>query len=160
MEEERAKPRGPLGWLGRNRVVSGIILVLVAALATGSLGLWESPVSASGKRVGPAESVKNFARGQASFDAQLIWNSLSEDLTNVLESQGQDVSSIQGQLDALKDRGVRYTEVTYVGGHRAASGESYFLYVFARKNGEATEGIESVPYVFVVDGSGKILRIE
>lgn len=159
MEEELGTSQGPLTWLGRNKVVSALIFVLVVALVTGALGIWESPVKIMGRAIPAAQSVQTFARGQTNFDAQLIWNSLSDELVQSLQAQGQEVSSIQDQLDALKDRGVRYTAVTYVGGHRTTTGEAYYLYVFSRKNGE-TADLESVPYVFVVDKSGKIERIE
>lgn len=160
MEVDKGRSWGPLGWLGHNRVAVAVIIVLAAALVTGALGFWESPIKVRGNRLSPATSVENFARGQTTFDAQLIWDSLSEDFVQNLENQGQEVSAIQDQLDALKDRGVRYTGVTYVGGHRTATGESYYLYVFSRKNSEAEGNVESVPYVFVVDRLGKIERIE
>lgn len=158
MEEDGVKSGSPLTWLSRNKVASAIIFVLAVVLITGALGLWESPVKVLG-RTNPPISVQTFARGQTNFDAQLIWNSLSDEMVQSLEAQGQEVSTIQSQLDELKDRGIRYTAVTYVGGHRAITGEAYYLYVFSRKNGE-TADLESVPYVFVVDRSGKIERIE
>lgn len=159
MEEEMAAPRGPLAWLSQNKAASAVIFVLVVVLVTGAIGLWESPVKFMGNSLRPVASVQSFAQGQTNFDAKLIWSSLSEDLVQSLESQGQEVSSIQSQLDTLKDTGVRYTGVAYVGGYRANNGEAYYLYVFSRKNGSSAD-VESVPYVFVVNKSGKIDRIE
>ncbi|MDP2727959.1 MAG: hypothetical protein Q8P59_10500, partial [Dehalococcoidia bacterium] len=110
-------------------MVSVIIGVLVVALVTGALGLWESPIKIKGKVIPPATSVEKFTRGQTNFDAQLIWDSLSDDLVQSLKDQGQEVSTIQSQLDTLKESGVRYTEVAYVGGHKASTGEAFYLYV-------------------------------
>ncbi len=160
MEEDRIEPSGPFAWLGRNKVVSAIIFVLFVALVTGALGFWDSPVKIAGKRIPPAASTESFARGQASFDAKLIWSSLSDDFTEALQSQGQEVDTIQSQLDAMKDQGVKYTEVTYVGGSKTPKGESYYLYLFSRMNSDSPGDIESVPYVFVVNQTGKIERIE
>lgn len=160
MEEEVVMSGGPLGWLSRNKAVAAVIFVLVVALVTGALGLWESPVKVNGKSIPPSPSVERFARGQTNFDAQLIWDSLSDDFTESLADQGQQVSTIQDQLNSLKDSGVKYNGVTYVGGHRSSSGEAYYLYVFSRQNSVAAGDVESIPYVFVVDTSGKIERIE
>lgn len=160
MEEDRVEPSGPIVWLGRNVAVSAIIVVLLVALVTSALGLWESPVKVGARSEPPAASVESFARGQTNFDAQLIWSSLSDDFTQALEAQGQEAGTIQTQLDSLKDQGVRYTAVKYVGGHKAATGEAYYLYVFSRQNAGQEQGVESVPYVFVVNRGGKIERIE
>lgn len=159
-DEDTNRSGGGLAWLRRNRVSSAIIFVLLVALVTGSLGLWESPVKVRGKSLPPAASVERFTRGQTSFNAQLIWDSLSDDFTEELKSQGQEVSALQSQLDGLKQNGVKYTGVVYVGGHRAPTGESYYLYIFSRQDSGGPSSLESVPYVFVVNRSGKIERIE
>ncbi|MDP2661841.1 MAG: hypothetical protein Q8R28_14030 [Dehalococcoidia bacterium] len=159
-DEDRVEPRGPFVWLSRNKTVSVVIFLLLVALVTQALGLWESPVKINGSRLAPAASTEAFARGQTSFDAQLIWSSLSDDFTQSLSDQGQEVSSIQSQLDTLKSTGIHYTGITYLGGHTAKSGESYYVYVFSRTSVDPSVPDEDVPYVFVVNRGGKIDRIE
>ncbi|MDO8689741.1 MAG: hypothetical protein Q7R39_06970 [Dehalococcoidia bacterium] len=159
-DEDGVELGGPLVWLSRNKTVSGVIFVLLVALLTQTLGLWQSPVSINGGRLAPAASTEAFARGQTTFDAQLIWGSLSDDFTQALSDQGQEVSSIQSQLDTLKTTGIHYTGISYLGGHTAKNGESYYVYVFSRTGTDASAPEEDVPYVFVVNRSGKIDRIE
>ena len=158
MDRTRAGKRS--GWLGWNKVSIAIIFVLLAALVTGAIGLWESPLKVKGKSVPPAPAVESFTRGQTNFDAQLIWNSLSDDLTASLQSNGQDVSALQSQLDSLKEQGIRYTDVVYVGGHQDPRGESYYLYILSQQDPHDPSSLESVPFVFVVNASGKIERIQ
>ncbi len=159
-EDDRVEPSGPFVWLSRNKAVSSIILVLLVALVTQALGLWESPVKINGGRLAPAASTEAFAKGQTSFNAQLIWNSLSDDFIQSLSEQGQEVSSIQSQLDTMKGTGIHYTGIAYLGGHASKNGESYYVYVFSRTSLDPSAPDEDVPYVFVVNRGGKIDRIE
>ncbi len=162
MKDDMTGSGGLVEYLSRNRVTAAIIGVLAFALLTGALGMWQSPVSARGRggSLPPAASVENFARGQATFDAQLMWNSLSDEMIQNLQFQGVDISQVQSQLDDQRNRGLHYLQETYVGGHKAPTGESFYLYVFVRQSEMTGDSAESVPYVFMVDGSGKIAGIQ
>lgn len=144
----------------RNKVSSIVIFVLLVALATSSLGLWDSPIKLRNADLPPPAAGESFVRGQTNFDAQLIWDALSDDFVLALEGQGADVNSIQAQLDDLRDSGIRYTAAHYVGGYRSPLGETYYLYIFSRENPQVTEGIETVPYVLILNEAGKIKGIQ
>jgi hypothetical protein len=127
----------------------------------------------------------SFLRGQQTFDAHLIWESYSDRVLQSLEDRGVTVDDTQRQLDRLRQAGNPIQDVAYVGGHPIPTGSMEF-YVVTRsgpcvtpdRSGSQVRAPDGthllvsaldqtcrgdpvyVPYVFTLDNSGKIDRVE
>jgi len=141
-----------------------VVLLLGAALVAVALGGLQTLQSGSfelslpGPRRAP-EATENFLKGNQTYNAQLIVGSLSDDAVergrarNVIQEQQQ-------RLDMARERGVRMEEFDYVGGQRLPDGTSLQFYVVAMRGLGGRPELEYVPYVFTLDRSGKIVRIQ
>lgn len=109
---------------------------------------------------GEPPAVSAYLRGNRSFDADLIWNAYSDEAKERLRSRGGGLEELKRQLSLARERGTRIEDAVYVGGHQLPNGSSMHFYV-VRISGAQTQGQrEFVPYVFTLDGSGKISRVQ
>lgn len=109
---------------------------------------------------GQVESVTEYLKGMTTFDASLMWGALSDDAIRKMQSQGGSLEQLQESLNRAKQRGLSYDGVAYVGGYRIPDGNRYLFYVIARRGAVASSSVEHVWFVFTVDPSGKIAKID
>jgi hypothetical protein len=105
-------------------------------------------------------SVDSYIKGLTSFDARLMWNSLSDDAINAMKSRGGSLEVLQAGLDDAKRRGARYEDITMIGNYPLADGRKYLFYVLSRRGFSGADQLEQVYFVFTVSKDGKITRIE
>lgn len=105
-------------------------------------------------------ATEDFMHGQASFNAELVWNSLSDNLHSSLASQGGTIEALQEQLDQYRQEGRFMDNFTYVGGFSPASGTTFYFYVATIRRPELGGQPDNVFFAFTVDPTGKILSVE
>ena len=105
-------------------------------------------------------AVDSYIKGLTSFDARLMWNSLSDDAINAMKSRGGSLEVLQAGLDDAKRRGARYEDITMIGNYPLADGRKYLFYVLSRRGFSGADQLEQVYFVFTVSKDGKITRIE
>ncbi|OGG46189.1 MAG: hypothetical protein A3F84_13520 [Candidatus Handelsmanbacteria bacterium RIFCSPLOWO2_12_FULL_64_10] len=107
---------------------------------------------------GEPRATASFLRGQQMYDANLMWSLLNEDLARSLRQQGRSVEEEQRRLDSLRQAGTKIDSAQYIGGYSIPNGHSIHFYVVQRSGGRT--GVEYEPFVFTLDSSGKIERVQ
>ena len=108
----------------------------------------------------PPAATENYLRGTETFNAELVWSSLSDEALSRYRNRGGSLQTMQGQMEQAKQAGNQVGEITYIGGQALPDGTSLHFYtVLARGSQSRGEG-EYVPYVFMLDRSGKISRVQ
>lgn len=105
-------------------------------------------------------STEAFMKGQASYNADLVWGSLSSRLLATLAEQGAGKDSIQEQLDQYKVQGREMDAITYVGGYAPPGDRSFYFYVASIRRPDMAGQAEPVFFAFTLDVEGKILTVE
>lgn len=110
--------------------------------------------------IAPVPAVESYLQGMTEFDAKLMWDALNEDALRQMQSQGGSLEQLQESLDRTKQSGISYDEVAFIGGYQRRDGIRYLFYVISRRGMGAPNEVEQVWFVFTVDPSGKIAKID
>ncbi len=140
-------------------VVAVVATALVLSIAAGGrLGLPNvgTPLARSEGEPGATEA---YLRGNREYNAQLIWDSLSEEARQRLLSQGGSFDAIALQVQAARQGGIRLEEATYIGGRILPDGTSVQFYLVAVRP-QPQADVAYVPYTFTLDRAGKIEKIQ
>lgn len=137
------------------------VLAATGALAFFTFGSSESSVLArfSGTSQAPA-SIETFLRGNANYDADLVWSSYSDDARQRFATRGASLDELRRQLATARERGTRIEDFSYIGGQQLQNGTTMYFYLARVVNGQTQGQREYVPYVFTLDASGKIARVQ
>lgn len=146
------------------------LLILVAAGAGwyGALALQQESApsmvrastvaaAAGGQEFPPSPVVEGYLQAQASFEAQGMWDALSSEITGMMEAEGAGPQDLQAELDRAWLEGRRYGGSIYVGGMPMRDGNAVYFYVITMDD---PEGIQEIPYIYVVDKDGKIVSVQ
>lgn len=153
-----------LGDLIKPRLASVVIIaVLAGIIGFETLALITSVFvrNASDSRVAliePNPAVLNFLEGQRDFDANKMWESFSPDLQASLTGQNITKDDLIQQVESERSAGQRYRSFAYVGGVRTDGNRQMFFYV-VDIDSPVAERSGKFSFVFTVDSSGKIIRI-
>src|SRR5215212_7625835 len=131
-------------------LIAGIALVVLqAGLPTVSMAL---PPSSSFKvgSGGAPTSTESYMHGTETFNAEMVWNALSDDAQGRYRSRGGSMQALQSQLE----------QVTYIGGQAFPDGTSMHFYTVLTRGPQSRSDVEPVPYIFTLDKSGKIVRVQ
>jgi hypothetical protein len=134
------------------------LIIFQAGLPSVSLAL----PTAQAFRVGNSAptATENYMKGTETFNADLVWNSLSDDAQNRYRSRGGSMQQLQQQMDQARQAGAQLEQVTYIGGQSFPDGTSMHFYTVLTKGPQAQSTAEPIPYVFTLDPSGKIVRVQ
>jgi hypothetical protein len=140
-----------------------LALVVLALLGGGYLLSQAGPlpglnVPLPGPRRAP-EATENFLKGQQNFNAELVWNSYSDEGLDRLRARGVTPQVYVRQFELAKQAGVRLENFNYVGGYSLPDGSSLQFYVVASR-GPTRPDVEYVTYIFTLDRSGKISKVQ
>lgn len=141
-----------------------VMLALGLAVVAAAIGLFQNVQPGSfnlalpGPRRAP-DATENYLKGTQNFNAELIINSLSDEALDRGRSRGA-IQEQQQRLDAARERGVRMDQFDYVGGKPLPDGTSLQFYVVTMRGLGGRSEPEYVSYVFTLDRSGKIARIQ
>jgi len=142
-----------------------MLVVLVAAgailLLQGSLPSLSLPSMPRAARSEP-NATESYMRGTTAFDARLVWEALSEDAQSRYASRGGDLQTLQAQMDQAKQAGAQLDSITYIGGQPLPDGTSLHFYTVLTRGPQQQQRTdpEYVPYVFTLDTTGKITRVQ
>jgi len=146
------------------------VIVLLALLGAVALLIFQSGLprvslalpAASSFRVGNSapSATESYMKGTETFNAEMVWNSLSDDAQGRYRSRGGSMQALQSQMDQAKQAGAQLDQVTYIGGQTFSDGTSMHFYTVLTKGPQAQSTAEPIPYVFTLDPSGKIVRVQ
>jgi hypothetical protein len=149
--------------LGPRAFITGLLLLVVAG--AGWL-FFQSGASLPGPNLalpgprGAPTATENYLKGNQSYNAELMWTSLSEEALDRFRSRGGTVQDMQRQLDTARERGSRLDQINYVGGYPLPDGSSLQFYVVASRGPSARTEAEYVTYIFTLDRAGKISKVQ
>jgi hypothetical protein len=109
------------------------------------------------KQLARSPVVESYLQAQANFDANGMWDTISDTLKQQLASSNTTVQQLQDELDAAKQAGRQYSSALYVGGAQIDSSSSAYFYVLTV---DTPGGTTRVPYIYVVGQDGKIDSIQ
>jgi len=143
-----------------NRVLTNSVTASTTASTSSSSPV--APVQAQNQNVQnvTAPAVDDYLKGMTTFDANLMWRSLSPDAITQMTQQGNTVQQLQQNLNQAKQAGARYESITYIGGFPLTDGEKYLFYVVSRRGFSGPGVLEQVYFVFTVGADGKIVQIQ
>ncbi len=146
--------------------LSSLLVLVLTALAVffgyqdyahGSLSLTPGG-SGRVEQISPSPAAEDFIKGQATFNASLMWQSFSDDFKQRLTQRGTNQQSLQRQLDQRKQSGAKIDQVQYAGGVKTAEGSRIFMYVLTMQAPD--QGMAETHYVLTVDQTDKIVNVE
>lgn len=142
---------GP-AFTGRGVALAGNASVTAQAVDASSVA--SAPAD---KSVNQSPVVEDYLKAQANYDANGMWNLISDSLKQQLASSNTTITQLQQQLDSDKQSGRRYTSATYFGGTEIDTGTYAYFYVLTV---DSPSGTTRVPYIYVVGQDGKIDSIQ
>lgn len=158
-----------------HRVIRGVVtspirfgILLVAVLAGASLLLLQSglptlSLSMPSLRIGGSGqpvSTEAYMRGTETYNAELVWNAYNEEAQAMYRNRGITAQSMQGWLDETRQAGVKFEQVTYIGGQAFPDGTSMHFYTVLTRRQQPQTEVEPMWYVFTLDPTGKISRVQ
>lgn len=106
-----------------------------------------------------APAIDAYVQGLLSFNAELIWSSMGEQLRADANERGRGLRYLEGDFRRQEQQGRRYESVLRVGSAPLrAGGRVYFLLVTLRDRPDLESREQT--FVLTTDASGKIVRIE
>lgn len=100
-------------------------------------------------------------KGNQTGNADLICSSFSDEALQRLNLRvGTCREAEQAQLERARQRGTRMEQFSYAGGYSMPDGNSYQFYVATYSGPASSAEVEYVTYIFTLDRSGKIARVQ
>jgi hypothetical protein len=150
--------RPHLGWVLLTLLLVGIIgmesAALVAPLIIRNATNGDQRVAA----IATSTSVEDFLRGQARYDADMMWDAFSPSFQEFLATKGISKDDLAAQAQSERDGGQRYTKYAYVGGVRLPDSNKMYFYAVDIVSSQADRN-GTFSFVFTVDGAGKIVGL-
>jgi hypothetical protein len=146
------KPAALVGWL------AGAVL-LVALIVAVPMFLPSIPGMASLRSASAPGSTEDYLRGNRDYNADLVWNSLNNDAQSRLSAGGGSLDDLRQQMDSAKQKGVKLEESSYIGGKSLPDGTSMQFYLVGIRQPTRSD-IDYQPYMFTLDPSGKIAKVQ
>jgi hypothetical protein len=160
-----------------HRLVRGVIvhpirfaIVLVAVIAAASLATFQTGLPVMSLSLpgapfkigssGAPTATESYMKGTETFNAELVWNALSDEAQGRYRSRGGSMQALQAQMDQAKQAGAQLEQVTYIGGQAFPDGTSMHFYTVLTHGPQSRVDAEPVPYVFTLDKTGKIVRVQ
>jgi hypothetical protein len=166
----RAAVRITRGTIRRRGLFVVVFALIAGAIAISSFNVLQIPGGSSSRGRGGEDvvsyqaseseppSTSSYIRGLQTGDARLVWTAYSERAARDLTRRGVTQDETQKQLDQSRQNGSAIQGVQYVGAHPIPNGSMHF-YVISRA-GRTRGDVAYVPYVFTLDSTGKIERID
>jgi hypothetical protein len=137
----------------------GLLLVVVLVVA----GAMFAPtmLGSVGLRPGQSEpqATGDYLRGNRDYNADLVWQSLSNDAQQRLSGQGGSEEDLQRQMEAARQRGFKLEDYSYIGGKSLPDGTSMQFYLVSVRQQQRPD-LDYQPYMFTLDRDGKIAKVQ
>jgi hypothetical protein len=150
---------------GLLRARAALLAVVLLAIAAGALATFQAgqapalSFSLPGPRRAP-DATESYLKGNQNYNAELMWNSLSEEAVDRFRARGGTLQDMQRQLDRARETGTKLEQINYVGGHGLPDGTSLQFYVVASRGPAGRSELEHVTYIFTLDRFGKISKVQ
>lgn len=139
-------------------VAGAALLIFQAGLPSVSMSLPSAPFKVGNS--GAPASTENYMHGTETFNADLVWSSLSDEAQGRYKTRGGSQQALQSQMDQAKQAGAQLDHITYIGGQTFPDGTSMHFYTVLTRGPQAKSDAEPVPYIFTLDKAGKIVRVQ
>lgn len=106
----------------------------------------------------PAAVVETFLQGQASYNAEMMWETFSPEFQSQLTERSITKESLSAQLESQRLAGQKFRKFDYVGGVDLGSNRHMYFYAVA-VDIPASGQSGTISFVFTVNGDGKIVDI-
>ncbi|WP_038037608.1 hypothetical protein [Thermorudis peleae] len=116
------------------------------------------PTVAMAPAIQPTEAVLRYLEGQRTFNAQEMWDAMSDTTKARSLAAGGSLSTFASAIEEARQSGIAYGDSIYIGGYQLNNGVRYYFYVTEVHN-DAGRSVY-VYQVFVVDPAGKILNVD
>ena len=136
-----------------------ILVIVVAGVIAAPLYMGSIPGLANLRSQTAPSATEDYLRGNQTYNADLVWNSLDSDAQSHLSSQGASRDGLQQQMDAAKQRGVQIAETSYIGSKSLPDGTSMQFYLVGVRQ-QAGSNVDYQPYMFTLDRDGKIAKVQ
>lgn len=141
-------------------LVAGVAaLVLVPALLASGGGTPRLGISLPRPSQGEPSATEGFLKGNRDFNAEMVWQSFSDEARQQLGSAGGSPQAIQQQMDLARQRGRKIEEFSYIGSKELPNGSTMAFYVVGVRQ-QPNADVEFVPYLFTLDSGGKIAKVQ
>jgi hypothetical protein len=147
-----------LGWVILTTLLFGVIGVLSVMLVLPRiLAGMSQPADPRAAAMPPAPSVEDFLRGQQTYDADLMWESFSDELRENLEGRDITRDTLAERVENERQSGQRYSGYKYIGGVSLPNRQAMYFYAV-----DVTSAQErgTLSFVFTVGSDGKIISVE
>ena len=135
------------------------VAVIVAAIVLVPTLLPQIPGLANLRAQTAPPATESYLRGNRDYNADLVWNSLNNDAQTRLSAGGGSLDDLRQQMDSAKQKGVRLEETAYIGGKSLPDGTSMQFYLVGIRQPTRSD-IDYQPYMFTLDASGKIAKVQ
>jgi hypothetical protein len=144
----------------RPAALLGVLLALVVV----GVGVVYLPTMAPGLAAlrpgsGEPQATGDYLRGNRDYNADLVWQSLSNDARQRLASQGGSQEDLQRQMEAARQRGFKLEDFSYIGSKTLPDGTSMQFYLVGVRQ-QSKADIDYQPYMFTLDRDGKIAKVQ
>lgn len=106
------------------------------------------------------QSTENYLKGNQSFNAELMWSSLASEAQERFRARGSALPELQRQMEFAREQGTKLDGFSYVGGQQLPDGTSMHFYLVLTQGPQSRTDAQYVPYIFTLDRSGKISRVQ
>jgi hypothetical protein len=147
-----------LGWVMLTGLLLGMIGVLSLMLVAPRIVARRAvPGDLRVAALAPAPAVENFLRGQQTFDADLMWESFSDEFRQTLEGREFTRDTLAQRVETERQAGQRYSGYKYIGGLQLAGRQAMYFYAvdFTSPQERGT-----LSFVFTVGSDGKIVNVQ
>jgi hypothetical protein len=146
----------------RTPLMALIFVVPLVALAVWLISAVSSPSLnlALPSTKGEPGATERYLKGNQTYNAELMWNSLSEEAIERFRTRGGTMQDMQRQLEAARERGSKLEDISYIGGRSLPDGTSLQFYVVATRGPTSRADVEYVTYIFTLDRTGKIAKVQ
>lgn len=139
-------------------IAGAALLIFQAGLPSVSLSMPSAPFKVGSS--GAPASTENYMHGTETFNADLVWSSLSDEAQGRYKTRGGSQQALQSQMDQAKQAGAQLDHITYIGGQSFPDGTSMHFYTVLTRGPQSKSDAEPVPYIFTLDKAGKIVRVQ
>jgi hypothetical protein len=136
-----------------------IVVIVVAGIIAAPLYIRSIPGLATLRPQAAPSATEDYMRGNQTYNADLVWNSLDNDAQSRLSAQGGSRDDLQQQMDAAKQRGTQIAEMSYIGSKSLPDGTSMQFYLVGVRQ-QSGSNIDYQPYMFTLDRDGKIAKVQ
>jgi hypothetical protein len=136
-----------------------VVVLVVAAIVALPLFVRQIPGLSNLRPQSAPTATEDYLRGNQTYNADLVWNSLDSDAQSRLSAQGGSRDDLQQQMDAAKQRGVQISEMSYIGGKSLPDGTSMQFYLVGVRQQQGSN-VDYQPYMFTLDRDGKIAKVQ